>query len=113
MSTMPTPHEQVLSLVLSFWQGRAVAMATELGLADLLLEGPLHVDELSSRTKVNVSALFRLLRALESIVIFNQVSPRPLCQFGDERVSSEGRARIAVASCSPKPVNRQRALRGM
>jgi hypothetical protein len=34
------------------------------------------VDELASRTKTNASALFRLLRALESIGIFTQTSPR-------------------------------------
>jgi O-methyltransferase domain len=33
------------------------------------------VDELASRTKMNASALFRLLRALESIGIFTQTSP--------------------------------------
>jgi hypothetical protein len=59
-----------------FWQARVLAVATELGLPDLLAEGPLHVDELASRTKTNASALFRLLRALESIGIFTQTSPR-------------------------------------
>ena len=51
-------------------------MATELGLPDLLADGPLHIDELTRRTKTNASALFRLLRALESIGIFTQTSPR-------------------------------------
>ena len=70
------PHEQILSIVLGFWQARALAVATELGLPDLLAEGPLHVDELASRTKTNASALFRLLRALESTGIFTQTTPR-------------------------------------
>jgi len=70
------PNEQIFSIVLGFWQARALAVATELGLPDLLAEGPLHVDELASRTKTNASALFRLLRALESIGIFTQASPR-------------------------------------
>ena len=75
-NTKPAPHEQILSIVLGFWQARALAVATDLGLPDILAEGPLHVDELASRTKTNVSALFRLLRALESIGIFIQASPR-------------------------------------
>src|SRR5215470_3553513 len=70
------PNEQIFSIVLGFWQARALAVATELGLPDLLSEGPLHVDELASRTKTNASALFRLLRALESIGIFTETSPR-------------------------------------
>ena len=75
-NTKLTPAAQMLSLFLSFWQGRAVATATELGVSDLLINGPLPVDELARRTKTNASALFRLLRALESIGIFTQVSPR-------------------------------------
>ena len=75
-NTKPVPQEQIFSIVLGFWQARALAVATELGLSDLFAESPLHVDELASRTKTNASALFRLLRALESIGIFTQTSPR-------------------------------------
>src|SRR5499426_4288600 len=75
-NTRPVPQEQIFSIVVGFWQARTLAVVTELGLSDLLVEGPLHVDELASRTKTNASALFRLLRALESIGIFTQTSPR-------------------------------------
>lgn len=75
-NTQPAPQEQISSIILGFWQARALAVATELGVPDLLAEGPLPVDELASRTKTNVSALFRLLRALESIGIFTQTLPR-------------------------------------
>ena len=74
-NTKPAPQEQILSIVLGFWQARALAVATELGLPDLLAEGPLHVEELASRTATNASALFRLIRALESIGIFVEASP--------------------------------------
>lgn len=76
MSNKPAPEEQILPLVMGFWQARALAVATELGLPDLLAAGPMHVGELGNRTKTNASALFRLLRALESIGIFVQSSPR-------------------------------------
>src|SRR5215510_12823987 len=75
-NTKLTPQEQIFSLVLGFWQARALAVATELGLSDLLAEGPLHVDELASRTTTNASALFRLLRALVSTGILTRSSPR-------------------------------------
>src|SRR6185295_6742383 len=75
-NTKPSPHEQIFSIVLGFWQSRALAVVTELGVPDLLAEGPLHADELANRTKTNASALFRLLRALESVGIFMQTSPR-------------------------------------
>jgi O-methyltransferase domain/Dimerisation domain len=69
-------HEKILSLILSYWQARAVAVATELVLPDILAKGPLHVDELARRSNTNAPALFRLMRALESVGIFSQTSPR-------------------------------------
>lgn len=72
----PAPQEQILGVVHAHWQGRAVAVAAELELADLLADGPLHVDVLAERTKTDPSSLFRVLRALESTGIFMQVSPR-------------------------------------
>ncbi|HEY2534921.1 MAG TPA: methyltransferase [Xanthobacteraceae bacterium] len=74
-NTPLTPQERILSVVLGFWQARALAVATELGLPDLLAERPMSVSELAGRTRSEVSALFRLLRALESVGIFNEVSP--------------------------------------
>src|SRR6476659_9693138 len=83
-NTKPRPHEQIFSIVLGVWQARALGVATELGLPDLLAERPLHVDELARRTKTNASALFRLLRALESTGIFTQTTPR---MFGNTQTS--------------------------
>jgi hypothetical protein len=36
----PASQEQIFPVVLAFWQARALAFATELGLPDLLAEGP-------------------------------------------------------------------------
>src|SRR5262245_4593015 len=72
----PSPLEQILGIVNNHFQGRAVAVAAELELADHLANAPLHVDELASRTKTDPPSLFRVLRALESTGIFKQVSPR-------------------------------------
>jgi len=74
--TSPAPHEQILNIVMGFWQSRALAVATELELADFLADGPLPADTLASRAKADSSSLFRLMRALESIGVFKQVSPR-------------------------------------
>jgi hypothetical protein len=73
---VPAPHEQNLALTVGFWQSRALAVAAELELADLLADGPLDVDQLAARTKTHAPSLFRLLRALECLGIFSQVSPR-------------------------------------
>jgi hypothetical protein len=62
-------------MTVSFWQSRALAVNTELELADLLAERPVPVDVLAAQTKTDAASLYRLLRALESIGIFSQVSP--------------------------------------
>jgi hypothetical protein len=72
---LPAPHEQILAITAGFWQSRALAVAAELELADLLAAGPLHIDVLASRSKTHAPSLFRLLRALESLGIFSQISP--------------------------------------
>jgi hypothetical protein len=72
---LSTPHERILAITAGFWHSRALAVAAELELADLLAAGPLHVDVLASRTKTHAASLFRLLRALESLSIFSQVCP--------------------------------------
>jgi hypothetical protein len=50
--------------------------AAELGLADALANGPLHVDAIAAETKTDTGNRFRLMRALETLGVFQQVSPR-------------------------------------
>jgi hypothetical protein len=61
----PSAQERILGIVTNHWQGRAVAIASELELADLLADAPLQVDELAKRTSTHAPSLFRVLRALE------------------------------------------------
>jgi hypothetical protein len=72
----PTPQEQILGIVNNYWQACCVGAAAQLEIADLLAGGPLHVDVLAERSKTHAPSLHRLLRALESIGIFTQTSPR-------------------------------------
>jgi hypothetical protein len=68
----PVPHEQILSIILGYWQANTVGLAVKLGLADFLAEGPVKVEELAVLTGANAPALFRMMRALETIGIFTQ-----------------------------------------
>ena len=70
----PSPQEHILGMTIAHWHSRALAAAAELELADHLADGPLSVDALASRAGAHASSLFRLMRALESIGIFQQVS---------------------------------------
>src|SRR5579862_9546709 len=77
--SVPAAHEQIYGIILGYWQSRALAVAAELELADLLVEGPLSVDALAVKSKTDPSSLFRLLRALASIGVFRRASPRVFC----------------------------------
>jgi hypothetical protein len=72
----PAALENIFGIIRGFWESRALAIAAELELADVLADGPLGVDSLAERTRTHAPSLFRLLRALESIGVFTQVSPR-------------------------------------
>jgi len=72
----PTPFNDILAILRGLWASRALAVAAELDLAGLLAAGPKNVDELAAATKTHAPSLFRVMRALESIGVFHQVSPR-------------------------------------
>ncbi len=75
-SASPSPQEQVMGTIIGMIQGRCVVAAAELGLADALAAGPLSVESLAARTKSDAENVFRMMRALETMGVFKQVSPR-------------------------------------
>lgn len=52
------------------WVTQGIAVAAELGLADLLSQGPRTAPELAERTRSHAGSLYRILRALASVGIF-------------------------------------------
>ncbi len=57
-------------------QGRCVVAAAELGLPDALARGPLSVEAIAAKVNADAGNVFRLMRALETIAVFKQASPR-------------------------------------
>ncbi|MEU0562617.1 methyltransferase [Dactylosporangium sp. NPDC006015] len=70
---------------------QAVAVAAELGLADLTAGGPRRVEELAGHTGTDPDALHRLLRALASQGVFTEVAPRT---YGSTPLSDALRAGV-------------------
>jgi O-methyltransferase domain len=64
--------EQMLAGVAMTHSIYAVA---ELGIADLLADGPRTTDELASLTAVDPPSLYRLLRALAGVGVFTEIAP--------------------------------------
>jgi hypothetical protein len=64
------PPLALLEILNGMWVARAVQVAAELGIADLLTDGSRDVEDLAERTGTHGPALDRLLRALSTVGIF-------------------------------------------
>lgn len=69
-----SPQEQIMGIMMGLLQARSLTIAVELGIADALAAGPLSLEDLAVRTQADSTNLFRLLRALETLGFFRQVS---------------------------------------
>jgi hypothetical protein len=65
-------NAQMNQLIRGYWTTQAIFVAAELGIADLLVDGAKHPDELGRQTGVRGDMLYRVLRALASIGIFRE-----------------------------------------
>lgn len=70
-----TPTEALLQMIVAPWVSRAIYVAAELGIADLLKNGSQSSDELAKATGVDNRCLYRLLRALASVGVFAEGNP--------------------------------------
>jgi hypothetical protein len=72
-STKPAaPPATLLPLLVGAWVSQAIYVAAKLGIADFLAEGPRTTAELAGSAQVNEGALYRVLRALASLEIFEE-----------------------------------------
>jgi O-methyltransferase domain/Dimerisation domain len=63
-------HAKMTEIIMGFVPAQAVSVAAELGIADLLAKEPMSAERLAEETHTNPKTLFRLLRFLASIGIF-------------------------------------------
>lgn len=66
----------VLELITGKWKTQAVCVAAELGIADLLKDGPRSAQEIAQAVDASEDALYRLLRALTSLGLFSSLPER-------------------------------------
>jgi len=60
----------MLERIAAYWQSQLVFVAAKLGIADVLVAGPLTADEIATRVGAHAPYLKRVLRALASLGIF-------------------------------------------
>lgn len=92
-------HRQLMDLARGYQRSQALAVAAELGIADLLT-GPRTAGELAAATGTDATALYRLLRALASIGVFHE---DPGCTF---RLTPMGELLRRDHPCSVDPAVR-------
>lgn len=62
----------MVELITATWLSQAITVAAELGIADVLAEKPMGIDDLARKVGANPDALARMLRALIGRGIFRQ-----------------------------------------
>lgn len=76
----------LLQLVTGYWISQAVYVAAKLGIADVLARGPKSAAELARLVRADADALGRLLRALASVGVLEEIDA------GRFRLTPRGRA---------------------
>ena len=87
------PALRLLQFITGHWVAAAVYAAARLKLADLLEGGPKASDEFADAVGAHKSAVYRLLRTLATLGIFEEIAPKQfkLTELGDLlRLQSSG-----------------------
>lgn len=66
----------MMQWITSKWITKPIHVATELGIADLLQDGPASIETLAKKTATHAPTLYRLLRALSAVGIFAETEER-------------------------------------
>lgn len=67
-----TPRKALLQMVTGYWLSQAIHVVAKLGIADLVKARPKPAGELAQATGTSPQSLYRLLRALASVSIFEE-----------------------------------------
>lgn len=70
------PPFRIIQIGSAYWQSRALYVATELGVADSLGDDEMTSDETAGKLNLHADYLYRLLRMLASIGIFEECGER-------------------------------------
>jgi hypothetical protein len=73
---MPSPEDQMMQWITSKWITKPIQVIAELGIADLMHDGPKSVALLAEKTDTHAPILFRILRALSTVGIFVETEDR-------------------------------------
>ena len=67
---------QMMEMLYGALATQLISAAAELGIADLVAEEPRPVDALAASSGADPTSLYRLLRALAGLGVFQELAPR-------------------------------------
>jgi hypothetical protein len=105
MSSNPT--EPLFRIATGFIASAALYVAAHLRVADHLIGGSKSVEELAAGTGANADALYRILRLLVSLGVFEQVGPRRFAlNSSADLLRQDGHGSVhAIAHFLPDPMH--------
>ncbi len=65
-----------MKFIVGRWISKPIYVAAELGIADLLAEGPRSIEELAQESQSHAPSLYRMMRALASVGIFSETEDK-------------------------------------
>jgi O-methyltransferase domain len=71
-----SPQMTLVKMLTGTWTAQCIYVAATLGISDLLKDGAKSIDELAEATESYAPNLYRMLRALASVDVFTEVSPK-------------------------------------
>ncbi len=71
---MVPPSAAMMEMITNAWAAQAITAAADLGIADVLAQGPLSADDLATAVGADADTVSRLLRALIGRGVFRQLS---------------------------------------
>ena len=69
------PPAQLMKMIVGKWLSKPIAVAAELGIADMLSDGPQSIEGLAEASGAHGPTLYRVLRALSSVGVFTETEP--------------------------------------
>jgi hypothetical protein len=101
----PPVEIALLQMVSGYWISQAIYVAARLGIADLLKEGDLSVEQLAQSSATHPETLYRLLRGLASVGIFAETTEKQftLTPLAAALQSGKGSLRAMALHLGEKP----------
>lgn len=97
--TATNPVEVVMNMALGYLVSRSLHVATEMGIADLLKDGPKTLEELAAKTGAQPQSLQRLLRTLAAHEVFAEDEQGRLVNTPASSLLQQGMMRDGVLLC--------------